>query len=160
MLPTAEKNIRLIRYRHKVLLGLILVLTLCYGCAGNMGNLQPHEEVTALFQNFEWVEGYRYYHNSYGLLSRRTYAVIGIKQPYTVQSRQWEQVKNMAELTSVINDTIGTSQKAPQGFKIVNPRGETIGVWYSSIFGSSVRFNDDSQIVPMLGPEARRPSRI
>lgn len=156
----SDRKIRLVGHRVKALRVAILIMVLILGCAGNMSHLQPNENLTVNFQNQEWIDGYRYYHYSVGWLSRRSYALIGLQPPYIVESRLWRQVEDPEELRLVIRDAIRASQDNQRGFQIrgfeiINPKGERVGVLYSSLFGSSVRFADDERVIPKIGSQGR-----
>ena len=158
MAITAIKSIHNPICHKGCMIGLALMMLILGGCARSMGSLQWNEDVTALFQKHEWVEEYQYYHYSEGWISRRVYAVVGIKAPYVVESRLWRQVEDQEELQSIINDAILASDSAPQGFNIINPDGDHVGIWYSSVFGPSVRFTTDNRIIPMAPPARSRPN--
>ena len=139
------------------MIGLALIMLVSTGCARSMGSLQPDEDVTTLFQSREWVETYQYYHYSDGLVSRSTSVIIGIMAPYFVESRVWRQIEDQEELHSIINDTQLASDSAPRGFNIINPDGKRVGIWYSSAFGTSVRFTSDNRVIPMVPPARSGP---
>lgn len=143
-------HLRSAGHRYMALFGLALITAFVWGCAGNVSNLEPNNDVTASFQNREWMEDYRYYHYSVGI-DRRTYALLGLMPPYTVESRLWRQVEDAEEFETLVSDArLAYGGEWPRGYEIVNPEGEKVGVWFSSLYGSSVRFTDDNRVVPMI----------
>ena len=127
----------------------LLVAALGWGCASNTVNLQPSTDVAETFQAHDLIEGYRYFHYSIGV-DRRTLAIIGVKPPYTVESRLWMEIDAAEGIGPFVNDAMRWSRTPPRGYLITNPQGDEVGVWYSPLYGSSVRFADNHRVIPMV----------
>ena len=119
------------------------------GCVTDTSNLLPSPDVAAKFKNYEMIPDYSYYHYSVGFF-RRTYAIIGLGPPYSVDSNLWRRIDANEGLKPFVDNAIWVTNDAPRGFVVTNPQGLEVGVWYSSIFGSSVRFTDDNRVVPLV----------
>lgn len=131
------------------LIVIVLLAILIPGCAADMPNMAPSKDVASQFQNYEMIPGYGYYHYSIGFF-RRTYALIGLDSAYRVDSRLWRQIDAADGLKSFVDNMIWISQVGPRGYLIKNPQQQEVGVWYSSLYGSSVRFADDNRVVPLV----------
>ena len=144
--------------------GLVVVIMLS-GCAGSYGRLNWDPQVTAEFQNHDIQQGFNYYYYGVG---NRTFAIAGISTEYNMKSRIWREIPQDTEafksLVSRAWENYAYRPYDPQGAHILNPEGNRVGVWYSSLRFVTVKFAENNRIVlmpdtPFLGgPEADRNS--
>ncbi|MGD2099792.1 MAG: hypothetical protein PVG35_19625 [Desulfobacterales bacterium] len=140
--------------------GLVAAIMLS-GCIGSYGRLNWDPQVTAAFQNHDVQQGFNYYY--YGI-GNRTFAIAGISSEYVIKSRMWQEVSPDSEaLKSLVShawENYFYNPYDPQGAHILNPEGNRVGIWYSSLRFVTVKFMENNRIVlmpdtPFLGgPEA------
>jgi hypothetical protein len=149
--------------RIKSLLGLICLITaiMLSGCAGSYGKLNWDPQVTDSFRNHDIQQGFNYYYYGVG---NRTFAIAGISTEYNFESRLWREVPQDTDafkgLVSRAWENYFYMPYDPQGAHILNPEGNRVGVWYSSLRFVTVKFTENNRIIlmpdtPFLGgPEA------
>jgi hypothetical protein len=135
----------------------ICVLALIAGCAGTYGSLKRDTGVQQAFESNQVPMDYKYYY--YG--DSEPYVVIGIEPKYEMESKMWREVtpdtEDFKEMIRWIWEDYGYYKF---GADILDPRGKKMGIFYSSIRGTSVKFMNDNQIMVMpntpflWGPEA------
>ena len=140
--------------------GLVAALVLS-GCAGSYGRINWDPQVTAAFQNHDMQQGFTYYYYGVG---NQTYAIAGISTEYNIKSRLWREIPQDTEafkrLVSRAWENYFYQPYDPQGAHILNPQGNRVGVWYSSLRFVTVKFAGNNRIhlmpdTPFLGgPEA------
>jgi hypothetical protein len=141
-----------------VLCGLvILTLTLFTGCAANYGSLKQDARVQQAFESNQVPKNYKYFY--YG--DSEPYVIFGIEPKYEMDSNMWREVSpdtaEFKELTRWIWQDYGYYKF---GADILDPQGAKVGIMYTAIRGTSVKFVGDNQIVVMpntpflWGPEA------
>ena len=136
------------------LLGLLLVTA----CAGAYGSLQRSSAVGRAFERSEVLEDHRYY--TAGSEAQPT-AIMAIRRDYTLETELWRSVDmtpDMLErLVDAMTQQLGFSP-AIMGSAILDPRGRQIGVWYSPVGRTTIRFGSDNVItVSLPGPGPRPP---
>ena len=135
----------------------IIVLTLIAGCAGTYGSLKRDAEVQQAFESNQVPKEYKYYY--YGF-DTRPYAIFGIEPKYEMNSNMWREATpdtdDFKEMVRWIWEDYGYYKF---GADILDPLGKKVGVFYSAIRETSVKFVNDNQIkvmpnTPFLwGPE-------
>lgn len=140
--------------------GLVFAFVLS-GCTWRYGSLNWDPQVTAAFQNHDIQQGFNYYYYGVG---NRTFAIAGISSEYTIKSRMWREVSPDTEvfksLVSHAWENYFYNPYDPEGAHILNPEGNRVGIWYSSLRFVTVKFMENNRIVlmpdtPFLGgPEA------
>ena len=127
------------------------------GCFENYGRLHWNPQVTSNFQNNTVEKDFKYYH--YGI-GNRTFAIAGVAPEYNIKSRIWREVPKDTEALEgfVSRAWINHAYKPyhPQGAFILDPAGQQVGTWYSSLRFVTVRFNENKRIelmpdTPFLG---------
>jgi len=142
--------------------GLCCLMTFIFsGCLENYGRLRWDPQVTNAFQNNTVETDVKYYHYGVG---NRTFAIAGISAEYRLKSRMWREVPEDIEafkgFVSRAWENYAYKPYDPQGAHIVNPEGNRVGVWYSSLRFVAVKFSENNRIhlmpdTPFLGgPEA------
>ena len=135
----------------------ILIAALASGCLENYGRLNWDPQVATQFQAHESREDFNYYHYGVG---NRTFAIAGISDKYSMDSKIWRQVQqdtqNFKDLISRAWINSYYPPYDPQGAHILDPEGNRVGNWYSSLRFVTVRFAENNRIViitdkPFLG---------
>ncbi|BBO69087.1 hypothetical protein DSCA_30170 [Desulfosarcina alkanivorans] len=130
-----------------LLVGIALVLTLT-GCMTHYGHFSLDARVRQAFQAGSVQPEFQYYYTGRETMP---YAIIGIDRGYTVPSRYWipfsprpDQLKAMsANIYREIRDL-------PYGAYILDPAGQTIGIWYSNVFNRNVTVDQARRKVQVL----------
>jgi hypothetical protein len=123
------------------------------GCA-NYGRLQEDLGVMQSFKSGSVPGNYRYYW--YGTGSQ-FYALAGIDPRYTLESRVWRQLSpGTEEFSKAVEWMWEDYGYTTSGAYILDPGGSRVGVWYSSLRYSTVKFGENHQIMlipdmPFLG---------
>jgi hypothetical protein len=140
---------------------LFMIILMVSGCLQNYGRLNWDPQVTTAFENHDVSKEFNYYYYAVG---NRTFAMAGISTDYHMKSRIWREVQNDTE---AFNQLISRAWRNyfyrpydPQGAHILDPEGQRVGNWYSSLRFVTVKFADNNRIVIMVdtpflgGPEA------
>jgi hypothetical protein len=137
------------RFIYKIVLlslGLGLFLT-STGCSGNYGRLQRNSDVFQAFESNQVSPEYRYYYNGVSF----TYAIVGIDPKYKIQSKFWKVVEpNTDEFKLMITRIWEDYGFRRYGANILDPNGQQIGIFYSSIYVVTVKFVGDDEILILL----------
>ena len=147
MNASLNKNILI---EHVFLIGLAMVmLALTVGCSGKYGSLLRDQQVQEEFESNNTPTDYKYYY--YGF-DTAPYAVFGVEPKYSVKSNMWrEATPDTAEFQNMIRWVWEDYGYTKFGADILNPDGKKVGILYTAILQTSVKFVDDDQIVVMLG---------
>jgi hypothetical protein len=142
----------------------LLTLVLFAGCSQNYGRIHWDEGVTRAFEANQVVPGYNFYQYTIGM---RVFAIVGLDPKLELQSRTWRELETDTEdfkvATSRMWDNDTQLPEYPRGAIIVDPAGEKVGVYFSSIRFVSINFKPDNRVALMLdtsairgGPDDRR----
>ena len=125
----------------------ILILALLAGCSGKYGSLRHDIAVQQAFESNQVPTDYKYYYYGY---STQPYVIFGIEPKYAMDSRLWREVApdtaEFKKMTRWIWEDYGYSKF---GADIIDPNGKKVGVLYSAIYETTVKFVADNQIVVM-----------
>lgn len=138
--------------------GLILtILLLAAGCSAKYGRLQHDVDVQAAFETNQVSMDYRYYY--YG--DSEPYVIFGIEPKYGMDSRMWRDVSaDTEEFREMIRFLWEDYNYYKFGADILDPNGAKVGIMYTAIRETTVKFVGNNQIVVMpntpflWGPEA------
>ncbi len=141
-------------------IGLVIIaLTLIAGCTANFGSLKRDAEVQQAFESNQVPMEYRYYY----FAASDPYVVFGIEPKYEMDSKMWRDVSpdtaEFKEMTRWIWEDYGYYKF---GANILDPNGVKVGIMYTAIRETSVKFISDNQIMVMphtpflWGPDGRR----
>lgn len=135
----------------------IAFLSLIVGCTGRFGSLKRDVEVQQAFEANQVPMEYKYYHFS----DSEPYVIFGIDPKYTMDSKMWRDASpdtdEFKEMIRFIWEDYGYYKF---GANILDPNGNKVGIMYTAIRATSVKFVDDNQIVVMpnkpflWGPDA------
>jgi len=137
---------RKLRYFPPVMMG-IVVLALIAGCTGTYGSLKGDSGVQQAFESNQVPKEYKYYY--YGF-DTRPYVIFGIEPKYEMNSNMWRAVMpNTAEFKEMIRWIWEDYGYIKFGADILDPQGKKVGVLYSAIRETSVKFVNGNQIKVM-----------
>lgn len=125
----------------------IIALVLIVGCTGNYGSLRRDAQVQQAFETNQVPTNYKYYYYGYDTLP---YAIFGVEPEYQIDSYMWREVMpdtaEFQEMTRWIWEDYGYYKF---GADILDPQGKKVGVFYSAIRETSVKFINGNQIMVM-----------
>ena len=141
----------------------LIILMLIAGCTAKYGSLKRDAEVQQAFESNQVPMDYKYYY--YG--DSEPYVIFGIEPKYEMDSHMWRDVAadtaEFKEMTRWIWEDYGYYKF---GADILDPNGMKVGIMYTAIRETSVKFVGDNQIVVMpnkpflWGPDSGRGSGI
>jgi hypothetical protein len=118
------------------------------GCLGNYGRLNRNPEIQEAFESNQVPSGYDYYY--YGLRSW-PYAVMGLDPSYNLRSRIWRTVEadtdEFKHMTKWIWSDYGYY---PYGAYILDPDGQKIGIFYTSVWFAAVKVDKDTKTIEVM----------
>jgi len=142
----AGKKNKIIRTDSLLLISLSMtILLLLAGCGANYGSLKRDPEVQQAFESQQVPPEYKYYYYGY---STKPYVIFGIEPKYKMTSPMWKEVaSDTAEFKEMIRWIWEDYGYYKFGADIVDPVGKKVGIMYTAINETSVKFGDDNQIV-------------
>lgn len=139
-------NNRRLRNFPTLMIGIIFVLALVAGCAGTYGSLKRDAEVQQAFESNQVPMDYKYYY--YG--DSEPYVVIGIESKYELNSKMWREVTpDTEDFKEMIRWIWEDYNYYKFGANILDSQGKKMGIFYSSIRQTSVKFMNGNQIMVM-----------
>jgi hypothetical protein len=125
-----------------------MILTALCGCTvSNYGKLQSNPEIKQSFETYQILPNHKYYYR--GAKSRPT-VIVGINESYELNLKMWVQIDPESEDFRSIIDRVSLQGMGravePWGFRILDPAGNDVGVWYSALSNAAVQINENRQI--------------
>ena len=115
------------------------------------GKLERSRDVTKTFEAPRVLENHKYYYNGWGSVP---YAIIAIDNKYKLRKGLWKEVEaTVPLLRSWVQQMDRIYGYPPYGFRILNHKGDPVGVWYSSKQWTTVVIEEGNQIA-IFAPEA------
>ena len=143
-------NKSLINARVAGFIIIAVLMLMVAGCTKNYGRFAKSNEVGLAFRQGDRQSDYRYYYSG---RDNMPYAIIGIDPSYTVPSRYWILFEAEQEILSKMSENMyGKHTYSPTGFHIMDPDGNIIGVWFSSVNQYSVSVDQQNRMVEVLFP--------
>lgn len=135
-------------HRFKIRLAAAAVLALLIAACGtaDIGRLRNSAEVGRRFETLQVSPDYRYW---FLFLENSPYAVVGLERGYQFGGVLWTEVDPGSEL---FRKVVGLVASFPvpgsitTGAMILDPRGEPIGVWFSSM-GAGISVDPETRTV-------------
>jgi len=138
-------NNRRLRYFSPLLIGIFVLVSIA-GCAGNYGSLKRDAGVQQAFESNQVPMDYKYYY--YG--DSEPYVIFGIEPKYEMNSHMWREVMpDTAEFKEMTRWIWEDYNYYKFGANILDPQGKKVGVFYSAIRETSVKFVNANQIMVM-----------
>ncbi|MFO7706983.1 MAG: hypothetical protein R6V84_02335 [Desulfobacterales bacterium] len=139
-----ERN-RLFILRLLVVLGLV-VSTAAACSTANRGGLHNSREVGRAFDTLHAFPNHRYW---YYVNENSPYAVVGLNAPYRLEDKLWTEVdpesKTFEKVVGLVKD-FPVRGSFTYGAYILDPQGQQIGVWYSSM-NAGVKVDLETKLV-------------
>ena len=128
-----------------------MIFTVFAGCTGNFGKFNRDEQVWHAFENNQLSTDYKYFYNGHHNI---TYAILGLDPKYRLESKFWREIEpNTEEFRGLASRLWEDYDRYRYGANLLDPTGNKIGVWYSSVYVASIRFYGDNRVeVRMLAP--------
>ena len=127
----------------------VAVVIMLVGCAGKYGSFKRDTEVKQAFETNQVPADYKYYYYGY---STEPYVIFGIEAKYELNSNMWREVApNTAEFKELARWIWEDYNYYKFGANIFDPAGKKVGVMYTSIYETSVKFGDDNRIAVIPG---------
>jgi len=158
---SSSKQDRYKSFRFFILLGIVMVILALTstGCTAKYGRLKQDAEVQQAFESNEVPRDYKYFHYS----DSEPYVILGLTHSVEMKSRMWREVSSdTAEFKEMVRWIWEDYGYKKFGADILDPKGTKVGIMYTSIRETSVKFVGDYEIVviphtPFLwGPDAGR----
>jgi hypothetical protein len=151
-----ERYQTIMRVRPGGYIALAVLVLMLAGCTNNYGHFTKSTEVDLAFRQGDHQPDYHYF---YAGRDNMPYAIIGIDSSYTVPSRYWIAFEpESKQLKKMTGNMYGKHSYYPAGYHILDPDGNIIGVWYSSVNQYSVSVDQQNRTVELLfrNPENSR----
>ena len=114
------------------------------------GKLERSRDVTKTFETPLILENHQYYFNGWGSVP---YAIIAIDNKYKLRKGLWKEVEATVPLIRRwVHQMDSIYGYPPQGFKILDNKGNQVGVWYSSKQWTTIVIEEGNQIA-VFAPE-------
>ena len=134
------------------------------GCSQNFGRIHWDDDITQAFEENLVEPQYNFYQYTIGM---RVFAIVGLDPKLELESRVWRELEADTEDFKVATSRIWYNYtqlpQDPRGAIILDPAGEKVGVYFSSIRFVSINFKPDNRVVVVLdtsairgGPDDRR----
>lgn len=122
----------------------IVILALVAGCSGKYGSYKRDTSVQAAFETSQVPADYKYFY--YGF-DTRPYVIFGIEPKYEMNSTMWKEVSadtpEFKEMTRWIWEDYHYYKF---GADILDPNGNKVGILYTAIRNTTVKFGDNNRI--------------
>jgi hypothetical protein len=129
----------------------VLTLAGVVGCSHNYGRIHWDEKVTQAFDANQVEPDYKFYQYAIGM---QVYAIIGLESELELKSRIWRPLEAGTEDFKVALSRIWYNDFQepgyPRGADILNPDGEKVGVYFSSLPFVSIDFKPENRVEVML----------
>jgi hypothetical protein len=140
-----------------VIISVIILPALCVaidielpGLNLKYGKLERSRDVTKTFETPQVLENHQYYSNGWGSVP---YAIIAIDRKYKLRKGLWKAVEATVPLIrSWVHQMDSIYGYPPYGFRILDHKGNQVGVWYSSKQWTTIVVEEDNQIA-VFAPE-------
>lgn len=114
------------------------------GLSLKYGKLERSRDVTQTFETPRILENHQYYYNGWGSVP---YAIIAIDRKYKLREGLWKAVEaTVPLLRGWVYQMDSVYGYPPYGFKILDHKGNQVGVWYSSKQWTTIVIEEDNQI--------------
>jgi hypothetical protein len=99
----------------------------------NVGSLERSDDVSTAFEAYQVPSDYRYFFLNQ---ENNPFGVAGLKSGYTIESPEWRSVDQSSPVFRKVVDLVRgfpAQGGVTQGFMILDPQKNPIGIWYSSL---------------------------
>jgi len=138
------------RWRALGLIGLVVFSAISCQLE-HVGSVKRSPEVVDAFESLRVPAAYSYYFLNQ---ANNPFGVVGLKKGYWMEGPEWREVDPSSEAFRKVVELV-KSFPAPggrtEGFYILDPKGEPIGFWYSSLT-AGVTVDPDTRRVTLSTP--------
>jgi hypothetical protein len=114
------------------------------------GSLERSREVTKIFETSQILPNHKYYTHGWGEVP---YAIIAIQDKFKLREGLWQRVDiTVPLLRNWISQMDNLYEYPPYGSRILDDKGNQLGIWYSSKQWTTVVIEEDNQIA-IFAPE-------
>ena len=114
------------------------------------GTLERSQAVTKIFEKPQILPEHKYYIHGWGSVP---YAIIGIRDKYKLRKGLWKEIEiTVPMLRSWISRMDIIYDYPPYGSRILDHKGDQLGIWYSSKQWTTIIIEDENQFA-ILTPE-------
>ena len=132
-------------FRPYPVLAVLVLATVLVACAtANTGGVRRSSEVAQTFETYQVNPEFNYYHYNQ---ENNPYAVVGLLKAYSIQDPDYrpfdpntEKYKKVVDLVKSFPDYYNS----PYGSFIVDPQGNQIGMWYSTLPSPGISVNPET----------------
>jgi len=125
----------------------ILISILITGCAGQYGSYRRDAAVQQAFESHQVPADYKYFY--YGL-DNEPLVIFGIEKKYEMNSNMWREVSaDATEFRNLITWVWADYGYDIFGADILNPEGNKVGVLYTAVRDTAIKFGADNRITVM-----------
>ena len=142
-----KSNHILNKFKIFKIIGIFLTINLlAVGCSSKYGRLRHDVEVQSAFETNRVPMDYQYYY--YG--DSEPYVIFGIEPKYEMNSRMWRNVSpDTPEFREMIRFLWEDYNYYRFGADILDPGGQKVGIMYTAIRETTVKFGANNQIEVM-----------
>jgi hypothetical protein len=114
------------------------------------GSLERSQEVTKTFETPRILPNHKYYIHGWGSVP---YAIIGVHDKFKLRKGLWKEVKiTVPLLRSWVSRMDIVYDYPPYGSRILDHKGNQLGVWYSSKQWTTIVIEDETKFA-IFAPE-------
>ena len=114
------------------------------------GKLKRDRDVNRIFQTYQVLANHKYYTTGQGNIP---HAIIGIQDSFKLRSGIWKPVELTTPLLrSWVTKMDNIYGYPPYGSRILDDKGQQLGIWYSSKQWTTVIIEENNEIA-VLAPE-------
>ncbi len=124
----------------------VIMLALTFGCSADFGHLRRDAEIQLAFESNQVPSDYKYFHYS----ESEPYVILGLDRRYDIKSIMWREVSSdTAEFKKMVRSIWEDYGYEKFGADILDPDGKKVGIMYTAIRETSVKFVGENEIVVM-----------
>ncbi|MBW2437125.1 MAG: hypothetical protein PVF86_12705 [Desulfobacterales bacterium] len=120
------------------------------GISLKYGKLERNSEITKLFQTYQILPDHNYYYSGWGSVP---YAIIAIDKQYKLRKGLWKEIEaTVPMLRNWVREMDIIYGYPPYGSRILDHKGQQLGVWYSSKQWTTIIIEEENEIA-VFAPE-------
>ena len=136
-----------------------LMIFIFMGCLASFGNIRPSKEVETFFETNQILPDHKYYYTG---SDNAPDAILGIHRNYTLDNDTWIEINLTPEQLKYwvrrITNNRGYSL-TNYGYRIVDPSGNPIGIYYSSLDWVPVKMGENNRVIVYTPSSSMSPKR-
>ena len=120
------------------------------GISLKYGKLERNSEITKLFQTYQILPDHNYYYSGWGSVP---YAIIAVDKQYKLRKGLWKEIEaTVPMLRNWVREMDIIYGYPPYGSRILDHKGQQLGVWYSSKQWTTIIIEEENEIA-VFAPE-------